>query len=113
MRRRRYIHDGTIIGDPMWIQKPWHAYIEWKRVACILLPMLVLSFTNPANQQAWKQSASTSTKKFRWLTHRVTNYGILSLEERIDGVVILGLNRNIMCSFRSPKFGTFCESLGM
>ncbi|KAG7363515.1 hypothetical protein IV203_026876 [Nitzschia inconspicua] len=111
MSRRRYIHDGSVIGDPSWIPKPWHAYIEWKRVACVMLPFLILLVTNPANQQAWRDYISPSTKKSKWLAPRLTNFGIFSLEEKIEGVVISGLQHHVMCPFKSPRFGSTCEVL--
>jgi hypothetical protein len=77
-----------------------------------MLPVLILLVTNPANQKVWRDYMSSSTPKSKWLAPRVTNFGIFSLQEKIEGVVISGLQSNVMCQFKSPQFGNFCEILG-
>lgn len=59
-------------------------------------------------------SSPTTTKRTssKWLAPRVTNYGILSFEEKIEGVVISGLQQSVMCPFRNSNMGDICEFLG-
>ena len=113
-RQRRYVHQGSLIGDPYWIDKPWYAYMDWKRAAWIFLPLLLLCATNPVNQEAWKavMSSAPSSSSTKWPAPRVTNYGILALEERIEGVAIKGLQQSYLCEFRSSTVGDICEYLG-
>jgi hypothetical protein len=82
-------------------------------VAWVVVPLLILCVTNPANQKAWKAAVSLEKKKpSRWLTPRITNYGIFSMEEKIEGIIISGLQQSRLCPFKSKSIGDICEYLG-
>jgi hypothetical protein len=118
MRRERYVHNGQIVRDPSFIRTPFWKFIVWKRVAFIFLPVFILWLTNPANQHVLERttflfSSPPPKASSKWLTPRVTNYGIFSLEEKLDGVVVYGLHLSWLCSFNDPKIGPLCETIGM
>uniref|UniRef100_A0A7S4AXR2 Uncharacterized protein n=1 Tax=Pseudo-nitzschia australis TaxID=44445 RepID=A0A7S4AXR2_9STRA len=113
---RTYIHEGRVLrnhldqstgdqtfyyGAPLW------KFVEWKRVALILLPVIALWVTNPANRVP-------SSSAPMWLAGRprTTNYGLFSLNESIEGVTLLGLlSRWEVCTFGDASTGEFCGIL--
>ena len=126
MRRRSgrpYVHEGGILsrgGDPSSRgsssgvrsqRASLSRFVEWDRVAWILIPALVLFVTNPANGILPCYLSYSSSD---WIGRPgVTNYGILSLEHSIEGVAVVGLltRSDVICPFYDPVIGSFCGSL--
>lgn len=88
-------------------------FVEWNRVAWILVPALVLFVTNPANGILpcyWSYYSGD------WATvgrPGVTNYGLFSLEATVEGVGISALltRSDVVCPFYARDVGAFCGSL--
>ena len=89
---------------PLW------KFVEWNRVAWVLIPSLVLFVTNPGNG-VLPVFLSYSPKD--WIGKpSVTNYGFFSLEEGIEGVAVSALlsRTDTLCPFYDPVIGPFCGS---
>ena len=89
---------------PLW------KFVEWNRVAWVLLPSLVLFVTNPGNGIL---PAFISYSPKDWIGRpSVTNYGFFSLEEGIEGVALSALlfRTDTLCPFYDPAIGPFCGS---
>ena len=116
--RRTYVNEGGVLShnsiDPLTGYRSYRAplwkFVEWKRVAWIMIPTLVLFVTNPGNG-ILPVYLSYSPKD--WIGRpSVTNYGIFSLEEGIEGVAISGLlaRSDVVCPFYITSIGPFCGS---
>jgi len=127
-RRRRdqpYIHEGRVLRDPATGFQTSYAlwkFVEWKRVAYVLFPILVLWVTNPANEISIlietivvSSSLSSSFKSSSWMVvgrPSVTNYGLFSLQESMEGVTVsVFLTETSVCPFNDVTIGSFCESI--
>jgi hypothetical protein len=120
--------EGRVLRDPATgfqtssLTHLWK-FVEWKRVAYVLFPILVLWVTNPANEiniptttilvSSFKSSSSSSSSS--WLVvgrPRITNYGLFSLQESIEGVTVSAfLTETSLCPFNDVTIGSFCESI--
>jgi hypothetical protein len=120
----RYIHEGGVLDrdtdTPLTDYRSYRAslwkFVEWNRVAWILVPALVLFVTNPSNRILpcyWSYYSSD------WITGDwigrpgVTNYGLFSLEATVEGVGISALltRSDLVCPFYARDIGSFCGSL--
>lgn len=109
-------------------------HFSMRRFLIVAIPVLLLITTNPTNeilpqklfdsiqlQHNSKSSSSSSSsinffdKASRWLMPPAgtTNYGLFSLEDRFDGITVLGLGQQSLwsCPFNSPELGPLCEFL--
>ncbi len=113
---RAYVHEGGVLsrnGDPLMAghrsyRTPLWKFVEWNRVACILVPSLILFVTNPGNRIL---PAYLSYSSKDWIgSPSVTNYGFFSLEEGIEGVAISAFltRSNVVCPFYDANLGSFC-----
>eukprot|EP00536_Pseudo-nitzschia_multiseries_P018115 jgi/Psemu1/293346/fgenesh1_pg.2171_\ len=113
-----YIHEGRVLRDnpnrdgrPVYrgFTVPVWKFVEWKRVAFLVVPIVALWITNPANRfPGW------TTPRSQWRTGkpRTTNYGLFSLEETIEGVTLFGLRKQWeVCTFADASAGELCASL--
>ena len=82
---------------------------------------LVLAISNPANEHvfgnlsllgAQKSPTSNGTTYKRFLKPKVTNYGLYSIEERFDAVIVSGLLQSWTCSYYDRDLGPLCEVIG-
>ncbi len=117
---RAYVHEGGVLshnnGDPL-LERSYRSYraplwkfVEWNRVAWILIPSVVLFLTNPGNGIL---PAYLSYSPKDWIGRpSVTNYGFFSLEEGIEGVAFSALlaRSNVICPFYDASLGPFCGS---
>ena len=118
MRRARggrpYVDEGGVLSHNNGAYRSYRAplwkFVEWKRVAWILVPSVVLFVTNPGNG-ILPVYLSFSPKE--WIGRpSVTNYGFFSVEEGIEGITISALlsRSDIVCPFYDPSIGPFCGS---
>jgi hypothetical protein len=120
MIRQPYIVDGEIVRDQRRTQSSLH-YFSRPRFLTAFGVCLVLAISNPANEHVFgnlpvlgakKSPLSNSSTNKRFLKPRVTNYGIFSIEERFDAVLVSGLLQSWTCSYYDRDLGPLCEVIG-
>jgi hypothetical protein len=121
MIRQPYIVDGVIVRDPRLTRSPLNDFSR-ARFLTIFGVCVVLAISNPANEHVFGNlsvlgaqknllsNGSTTIKRF--LQPRVTNYGLFSIEERFDAVVVSGLLQSWACSYYDRNLGPLCEVIG-
>jgi hypothetical protein len=75
----------------------------------------VLAATNLANQEEFLQSRQQSasySKKTMPYSRKVTNYGIFSVEEKFDSILISALQQSWVCSYNDFNIGNICDMAG-
>lgn len=91
----------------------------------ILVPLLILVLTNPANQDKiattlqeseWEISSSTQELLNYCQTYgiskwRSTNYGLFALQKQFDRLEIFALNSRFECYYNDPQIGPICSEL--
>lgn len=121
-----YISSGNIVRDPQDFGSTRSMILRWERVWMILVPLLILVLTNPANQDKiattlqeseWEISSSTQELLNYCQTYgiskwRSTNYGLLALQKQFDRLEIFALNSRFECYYNDPQIGPICSELG-
>lgn len=115
--------NGRLVSDPSW-RSSLRFHIVWKRVFLVLLSTLLLTGTNPVNQDGvsklFKRTNGTESfrkNKFilgrekRFFDRRITNYGLFALEESFDSMILHGLLQSWTCSFNDNAIGEICDRL--
>ena len=130
---RAHVYEGGVLsrdGDPLMAthrsyRTPLWKFVEWNRVAWILIPSLILFVTNPGNRilppiisqfiDTWDLEFSPSFvvwwKHMEWIgSPSITNYGLFSLEEGIEGVGLsfFLFRSDMICPFYDANIGPFC-----
>ena len=116
--------NGRLVSDPSW-RSSLRFHIVWKRVFLVLLSTLLLTWTNPVNQDGVSKllKRTNGTERFRknkfilgrekrFFDRRITNYGLFALEESFDGMILHGLLQSWTCSFNDNAIGEICDRLG-
>jgi hypothetical protein len=120
MTRQPYIIDGEIVRDPRRTRSPLH-YFSRARFLAVFGVCLVLAISNPGNEHvfgnlsvlgAQKSPLSNGSTNKRFLQPSVTNYGIFSIEERFDAVLVSGLLQSWTCPYYDRELGPFCKVIG-
>jgi hypothetical protein len=115
-RREPYIVGGQVVRDSGYVvRRHYWQYISWRRVWFILIATAVLAATNPANQERFLQSRQQSgsySKKTMPFFRKVTNYGIFSVEEKFDSMLISALQQSWVCSYTDFNIGHICDMAG-
>ena len=120
-----FIVDGEIVRNPRRARHPLYCFSP-QRFLLALSILAILVISNPANQPFFneflgarrnasktnKGRASKSNARKQIHTQKITNFGILSIEERFHGVLISGLYHSWLCRFESANMGSFCEFIG-
>jgi hypothetical protein len=114
--REPYIVGGQVVRDSGYVvRRHYWQYISWRRVWFILIATTVLAATNLANQEEFLQSRQQSgyySKKTMSFSRKVTNYGIFSVEEKFDSIIISAMQQSWVCSYNDINIGHICDMAG-